>query len=75
MAIWRANEWNYRITSTRLISVKTKSEGQNKLLAVDSKTKLPFVLEIPEDVSAQTIEAGKEYMVTMKIFTANRQKT
>jgi hypothetical protein len=70
MSIWKVDKWNYRITSKRSILVKNKDKDQHKVVAVDLATKLPFVLEVPKDVSMQTINAGKEYLVTLRIYTA-----
>lgn len=70
MSIWKADKWNYRITNKRSILIRNESKDQHKVVAVDLTTKLPFVLEVPKDVSMQIIKAGKEYLVTMRIYTA-----
>lgn len=70
MSIWKADKWNYRITSKRSILIKNKDKDQHKVAAVDQTTKLPLVLEVTKDVSMQTIEAGKEYLATVRIYTA-----
>jgi len=70
MAIWNASLWNYRKTDTRIVVVKAKNLKNHKIVVEDVDTKSPFTLEISANVSAHTIEVGKEYAATIKIFTA-----
>jgi len=72
MSIWKADEWNYRITSRRSVLIKNKRNDQRKLLVVDIETRLPFLLEVPENMPMDSMKTGKEYVVTMKIHTAKR---
>ena len=70
MAIWTAENWNYRITATRIILAKSKNLKTRKILAEDIRTRLPLTIEVLDDVLTQTIEAGKEYTMILKIYTA-----
>jgi hypothetical protein len=70
MAIWNASLWNYRKTDTRTVVLMAKNLKSHKIVVKDINTKLPFSLEISENVSVHTMEVGKEYTVTLKIFTA-----
>lgn len=74
MAIWNASVWNYRKTDTRAVVVMAKNLKNNKIVVEDIDTKLPFTLEISEDFSVHTMAVGKEYTVTLKIFTAKSIK-
>lgn len=74
MAIWNASVWNYRKTDTRTVVVKAKNLKNRKIVVEDVDTKLPFSLEISADVPVHTIEVGKEYTATVKIFTARSIK-
>jgi hypothetical protein len=74
MAIWNASIWNYRKTDTRTVVVKVKNLKNNKIVVEDIDTKLPFTLEISGNFSVNTMVVGKEYTVTLKIFTAKSTK-
>ena len=74
MAIWNASIWNYRKTDTRTVVMMVKNLKNNKIVVEDIDTKLPFNLEISENVSVHTMKEGKEYTITLKIFTAKSIK-
>jgi hypothetical protein len=65
-----AKAWNFRLTTQRLIVVKTKSEQIRKAAAVDVLTNLPFVLIIPEGYDLASLQLGKEYYATCKVYTS-----
>ncbi len=64
------SEWNYRKTEQRLIVVKTKNESVRKAAAFDVLTNLPLALNVPENISMESLAPGKEYLATLKIYTA-----
>lgn len=70
MTIWNAEDWNYRITDTRTVLAKSKNLKDHKILAEDIRTKLPLIIEVPDNVLFQTIKVGKEYTMALKIYTA-----
>jgi len=63
-------EWNYRKTDQRLIVVKTKNEQVRKATALDVLTNLPFGISIPESISLDSLEAEKEYLAQLKVYTS-----
>jgi hypothetical protein len=65
-----AKTWNFRITTQRLTVVKTKSEQVRKAAAVDVLTNLSFILQIPEDYPINSLQLGKEYYATYKVYTS-----
>jgi hypothetical protein len=63
-------DWNYRKTDQRLIVVKTKNEQVRKAAALDILTNLPFAINIPENMSMESLEPEKEYLAQLKVYTA-----
>ena len=41
-----------------------------KIAAVDLLTNLPFSIELPSDVSLDSVEAEKAYFASLKVYTA-----
>ena len=70
MAIWNADQWNFRISDRRSILVKSKEKNNHRIYAQDISTKMPFILELAEDVPADLIEVGKTYDARIKVYTA-----
>jgi hypothetical protein len=63
-------EWNFRITSQRLVLVKTKSAQVRKAAALDIQTNLSFVLNIPQDYDFDSLQTDKQYYATFKVYTS-----
>jgi hypothetical protein len=63
-------EWNFRITSQRLVLVKTKSAQVRKVAALDIQTNLSFVLNIPQDYDCDSLRTDKQYYVMFKVYTS-----
>jgi hypothetical protein len=70
LSVWNASEWNYRISSTRNILVKSKNVNQRKVFVEDVSTKRPFILDASENILIRTVDVGKEYLAAFKIYTA-----
>jgi hypothetical protein len=70
LAIWNAENWNYRTTATRTVLAKSKNLKTRKILAEDVRTKLPLTIEVLDKVLIPAIKAGKEYTMVLKIYTA-----
>ena len=68
LSIYRSG-WNYRITATRVVSVKSKNECLRKALAIDLSSGIPFVFVI-SDVSVEALEVEKEFSATLKVYTS-----
>ena len=71
LSIYRSG-WNYRITATRVVSVKSKNECLRKALAIDLASGLPFVFVTSEDVSFEALEVEKEFSATLKVYTSKK---
>jgi hypothetical protein len=69
LAIWNADEWNFRISDRRSILVKSKEKNKHRVIAEDISTKKPLILELGQDVRAELIEAGKIYNASIKVYT------
>lgn len=69
LSIWNAGQWNYRIFDRRSILVKSKERNKRRIYAEDISTKMPFILELAEDVPADLIEVGKTYSARIKVYT------
>jgi hypothetical protein len=63
-------DWVYRIFDRRTVSVKSKNEQVRKVAVVDLLTNVPFGIEVPKNVSWETVEVGKEYFASLKVYTA-----
>lgn len=70
LAVWNAEEWNYRTTDMRIILIKGKNVNHHMILAEDATTRLLFNLEVPNNISVQKVKVGREYTATFKIHTA-----
>ena len=63
-------EWNYRKNEQRLIVLKTKNDSVRKAAAVDVLTNLPISINIPDGISLEELELGKEYLARLKVYTS-----
>ena len=70
MLIYRSG-WNYRITATRSVLVKSKNECLRKALAIDLSSGIPFVFVI-SDVSVEALEVEKEFSATLMVYTSKK---
>jgi hypothetical protein len=70
LAIWNADRWNFRISDRRSILVRSKEENNQRIYAQDISTKMPFILELAENVPADLIDVGKTYTARIKVYTA-----
>ena len=62
--------WNYRKTDQRLIVIKTKNEDVRKAAALDVLTNLPFAINVPENISMESLIPEKEYLVQLEVYTS-----
>jgi hypothetical protein len=62
--------WNFRITTQRLVVVKTKNAQVRKAAALDVLTNLSFVLSIPESYDLESLQTDKQYFATYKVYTS-----
>jgi hypothetical protein len=67
----RQANWNYRKTEERLVVIKTKNQEVRKAAALDSLTNLSFTIEIPENISLEGLQAEKEYLAHLKVYTSS----
>jgi hypothetical protein len=70
MAIWKADQWNFRIFDRREILVKSKQKGNRRIYAEDTLTKKSLILELVEDVPENSVELGKMYTARIKVYTS-----
>ena len=66
------NNWNYRISASRQITIKAKNANLRKISAIDISTNLPFPLEIPTDIPMESLGVEKGYFITFKVYTVKR---
>jgi len=66
----RQANWNYRKTEQRLVVIKTKNQEVRKAAALDSLTSLAFAIEIPENISMENLQAEKEYLAHLNVYTS-----
>jgi hypothetical protein len=66
----KITDWIYRIFERRTVAVKAKNSEVRKVAAVDLQTNVPFAIEVPADVSLDSVEPEKNYYVSLKVYTA-----
>ncbi len=66
------SDWVYRIFDRRTISVKAKNEEVRKVAALDLATNLHFAIEVPANLELDKLEIGKEYLASLKVYTAQK---
>lgn len=69
-----AGDWNFRILDKRLVVVKTKNESVRKVAVLDVLTNLTFAVEVPGTISMQELNAEKEYLANLKVYTSKNLK-
>lgn len=62
--------WNYRKTEERLVVIKTKEEKARKVAALDILTNVSFIIEIPENIGMENLQAEKEYLTHIEVYTS-----
>ncbi|HEX7483146.1 MAG TPA: hypothetical protein VF350_06740 [Candidatus Bathyarchaeia archaeon] len=62
--------WNYRKTDQRLIVIKTKNENVRKAATLDVLTNLTFAVNVPENISMESLIPEKEYLAQLKVYTS-----
>ncbi len=62
--------WNFRKTEERLVVIKTKEQKVRKAVALDILTNLSFIIEIPENISMENLQAEKEYVIHLEVYTS-----
>jgi hypothetical protein len=70
----KEEEWNFRITTQRLIVMKTKAESVRKAAALDVLTNLSIALSIPKEFAMEDLAVNKEYLATLKVFTSKNMQ-
>jgi hypothetical protein len=63
-------DWVYRIFERRTISIKAKNQEVHKIAAIDLVTNLPLGVEVPKEVPFEELELEKEYLASLKVYTA-----
>ena len=62
--------WNFRVFDKRLIVVKSKSIVVRKVAVLDVLTNLMFAVEVPEKISIKELDADKEYLANLRVYTS-----
>jgi hypothetical protein len=68
------NEWVYRISDRRTISVKAKNDQVRKIAAIDLVTNLPFAIEVPSNIPLDSIDLEKAIYASLKVYTSQNIK-
>lgn len=63
-------DWNYRKTDQRIIVIKTINENVRKAAVLDVLTNLSFAINIPDDISMESLIPEKEYLAQLKVYTS-----
>jgi len=71
----KSTEWVYRIFDRRTISIRAKNDKVRKIAAVDLATSLSFAIDVPMEVSLESLEISKEYFASIKVYTAQNIET
>jgi hypothetical protein len=66
------SDWIYRIFDRRTIAVKAKNAQVRKVAVIDLQTNVPFAIEVPANMSLDSVEVEKNYYASMKVYTAQK---
>jgi hypothetical protein len=66
--------WVYRVFDRRTISIKAMNKEVRKIAAIDLKTNLPFTIEVPTEVSMESLVLEKAYYASLKVYTDREVK-
>ncbi len=66
--------WNYRKTDQRLIVIKTKNNKVRKAAVLDVLTNLSFAINVPENISMESLILEKEYLAQLKVYTSKNNQ-
>ncbi len=66
--------WNFRKFDKRPILTKAKNNQTRKILATDILSNLSIGLEAAETIPIESVEVEKEYLATIKVYTAKNIK-
>ena len=70
MVLIKQPNWKYRDTVTKIIKVEDKDEDKREVDAIDLEMFMPFILDVPENISMEDIQVGENYRATFKVYTA-----
>lgn len=63
-------DWVFRKSDRISVYIKAKNAQVRKLAAIDLSTNLPFGIDVPENVSVESVEVEKAYLAALKVYTA-----
>lgn len=66
----KGSDCNYRVSATRPILIKAKNDRMRKAIAIDLIVNLPLAFEISQSVPVKSVEVGKEFSVTLKLYSS-----
>ncbi|MCW4000745.1 MAG: hypothetical protein NWE93_10940 [Candidatus Bathyarchaeota archaeon] len=66
------SEWNFRIVENRLVTVKAVNQETRKIAVEDAQTKLLFTADASDAIEIKGIEAKKQYLFTVNVYTSKR---
>ena len=69
-----ASDWNFRVFDKRLVVVKTKNDSVRKVAVLDVLSNLTFAVEVSDTISIQELNAEKEYLANLKVYTSKNLK-
>lgn len=67
-------QWNFRLTTQRLIVVKTVAANVRKAAVLDVFTNLSIALNIPETFAMETFQVDNQYLASFKVYTSKDLK-
>lgn len=70
----KESDWIYRIFTRRIITVNAKNEQVRKVTATALSTKLAFAIDVPQNVSLESLEVGKSYFASLKVYSAKNSE-
>ena len=62
-------KWNFRRIDTRHIKVKNINKDNREIEVFDTSMNLPFFVEIPEELSLESVTIDNKYLVRVKVYT------
>jgi predicted phage-related endonuclease len=63
-------EWKLNTTVTKKIQILEKDENKREIDAFDLEMTMPFILDVPEEISMEEVETNKKYSAKIRVYTS-----
>ena len=72
--IMNAKSWNYRKLDERIVRMQAINIHDRKAVAVDVLTNIPIAIDVPKEITLESLETEKEYYANLEVYTSTNLK-